>query len=49
MPRRVTLGLAALRVTGLGAVALLAWNPSAARHESGSGTAPLVLLDASLT
>lgn len=49
MPRRVTLGLAALRVTGLGAVALLAWNPSAARHESGSGTAPLVLLDASLS
>ena len=49
MLRRVTLGLAALRVTGLGAVALLAWNPTAARHESGSGTAPLVLLDASLS
>ncbi|HYL54088.1 MAG TPA: hypothetical protein VEU73_00785 [Gemmatimonadales bacterium] len=49
MPRRVTLGLAALRATGLAAVALLAWNPSAARHESASGTAPLVLLDASLS
>ena len=49
MPRRVTLGLAALRATGLGAVAVLVWNPSAARHESGSGTAPLVLLDASLS
>jgi len=49
VPRRVTLGLAALRATGLGAVAVLVWNPSAARHESGSGTAPLVLLDASLS
>jgi len=49
VPRRVTLGLAALRATGLGAVALLVWNPSATRHESGRGTAPLVLLDASLS
>ena len=48
MRRRVTLGLAALRATGLGAVALLAWNPTAARHES-TNNASLVLLDASLS
>lgn len=50
MRRRVTLGLAALRATGLGAVALLVWNPTATHHESeGTGTGPLVLLDASLS
>ncbi|HEV2750945.1 MAG TPA: hypothetical protein VGV12_10530 [Gemmatimonadales bacterium] len=48
MRRHVTLGLTALRATGLSALALLAWNPTAARHES-SGGAPLVLLDASLS
>jgi hypothetical protein len=47
--RRVTVGLAALRATGLGAVALLVWNPTAARRDSGAGDAPLVLLDASLS
>jgi hypothetical protein len=47
--RRVTVGLAALRATGLGAVALLVWNPTAARRQSGAGDAPLVLLDASLS
>jgi hypothetical protein len=45
----VTVGLAALRATGLGAVALLVWNPTAARRHSGAGDAPLVLLDASLS
>ena len=49
MRRRVTLGLAALRATGLGAVVLLTWNPTATRHESEGGRAPLVLLDASLS
>ena len=49
MRRRVTVGLAALRATGLGAVALLVWNPTAARRDSGAGDAPLVLLDASLS
>ena len=49
MRRRVTLGLAALRATGLGAIALLVWNPTALRHESDGGSAPLVLLDASLS
>ncbi|HYL21963.1 MAG TPA: hypothetical protein VEU74_09380 [Gemmatimonadales bacterium] len=49
MRRRVTLGLAALRATGLGAVALLVWNPTAMRHEPDGGSAPLVLLDASLS
>lgn len=48
MRRRVTVGLAALRATGLGAVALLVWNPTAMRHESAGG-ASLVLLDASLS
>jgi len=45
---RVTLGLAALRVTGVGALLLLIWNPAAVRV--GVGDAPrLVLLDASLS
>jgi len=46
--RRVTLGLAALRATGLGAGVLLVWNPTTMRHESEGGV-PLVLLDASLS
>jgi len=46
--RRVTLGLAALRATGVGALVLLIWNPAAVRL--GVGAAPrLVLLDASLS
>lgn len=49
MRRRVTLGLAALRATGLGAVALLVWNPTAMRRERDGGSTPLVLLDASLS
>ena len=50
MRRRVTLGLAALRVVALGALVLLVWNPTAARVEAGGGGAPpLVLLDASLS
>ncbi|PYO76493.1 MAG: hypothetical protein DMD67_08375, partial [Gemmatimonadetes bacterium] len=48
MRRRVTLGLAALRASGLAAIVLLAWNPTTARRESGED-APLVLLDASLS
>ena len=48
MRRRVTLGLAALRASGLAAIVLLAWNPTTARRESGEA-APLVLLDASLS
>ena len=48
MRRRVTLGLAALRATGVGALVLLIWNPAAVRL--GVGAAPrLVLLDASLS
>ena len=48
MHRRVTLGLAALRTTGVGALLLLIWNPAALRL--GVGGAPrLVLLDASLS
>ena len=47
MRRRVTLGLAALRATGLAALVLLVWNPTAARVEAGGQ--PLVLLDASLS
>ena len=48
MRRRVTLGLAALRATGVGALVLLIWNPAAVRL--GGGPAPrLVLLDASLS
>jgi len=46
--RRVTLGLAALRATGLAALVLLLWNPTAARVEA-RGAQPLVLLDASLS
>jgi len=46
--RRVTVGLAALRTTGVGALLLLIWNPAALRL--GVGGAPrLVLLDASLS
>jgi len=46
--RRVTLGLAALRATGVAALVLLIWNPPAGRL--GAGDAPrLVLLDASLS
>src|SRR5207253_2222381 len=46
--RRVTLGLGALRATGVGALVLLIWNPPAGRL--GAGDAPrLVLLDASLS
>jgi len=45
--RRVTLGLAALRAATLGALVLLAWNPTAARVAR--GVPPLVLLDASLS
>ncbi len=48
MRGRVTLGLAALRATGLAALVLLVWNPTAARVEAG-GAQPLVLLDASLS
>ena len=45
---RLTLGLAALRATGVGALVLLIWNPTAVRL--GVGDAPrLVLLDASLS
>ena len=48
MRRRVTLGLAVLRATGVGALVLLLWNPAAVRF--GVGRAPrLVLLDASLS
>ena len=48
MHRRVTLGLATLRATGVGALLLLIWNPAAVRL--GVGDAPrLVLLDASLS
>ncbi len=47
MRRRVTLGLAALRAATLGALVLLAWNPTAARVAR--GVPPLVLLDASLS
>ena len=47
MRRRVTLGLAALRAATLGALVLLAWNPTAARVAR--GVSPLVLLDASLS
>ncbi|OLB09359.1 MAG: hypothetical protein AUH22_00465 [Gemmatimonadetes bacterium 13_2_20CM_1_70_33] len=48
MHRRVTVGLAALRTTGVGALLLLIWNPAALRL--GVGGAPrLVLLDGSLS
>src|SRR2546423_11933341 len=48
MRRRVTLGLAALRATGLGALALLSWSPGGVRGGAGAGPR-LVLLDASLS
>ncbi|HYK82932.1 MAG TPA: hypothetical protein VEU55_07285 [Gemmatimonadales bacterium] len=47
MLRPVTLGLALLRTTALGALALLWWNPAVIRREPEG--APLVLLDASLS
>lgn len=43
----MTLGLAALRAAGLGALALLVWNPTIPRPVGDQ--APLVLLDASLS
>jgi hypothetical protein len=46
--RRVTLGLAALRATGVGALGLLLWNHTTARPDARSG-ARLVLLDGSLS
>jgi hypothetical protein len=46
--RGVTLGLALLRAAGLGALALLVWNPTIPRAAAG-GQSPLVLLDASLS
>src|SRR2546426_187014 len=48
MHRRVTLGLAALRAAGIGALALLLWNHSTARPDA-SGGSRLVLLDGSLS
>ncbi len=48
MRRGVSLGLALLRATALGALVLLLWNPAVSRVESGVAT-PLVLLDASLS
>jgi hypothetical protein len=44
----VTLGLALLRAAGLGALALLVWNPTIPRAAAGDQS-PLVLLDASLS
>jgi hypothetical protein len=46
--RRLTLGLALLRATGIAALMLLLWNPVASRAVSGRDQ-PLVLLDASLS
>src|SRR5207245_11558004 len=46
--RRLTVGLALLRVTGMAAVVLLLWNPVTARLDPGDAP-PLVLLDASLS
>ena len=48
MRRRLTVGLALLRVTGMAAVVLLLWNPVTARLDPGDAP-PLVLLDASLS
>jgi hypothetical protein len=45
---RLTVGLALLRATGIGAVLLLLVNPTQSRPEPASGP-PLVLLDASLS
>ena len=46
--RRLTLGLALLRATGIAALILLLWNPVTSRAVSGRDQ-PLVLLDASLS
>jgi len=46
--RRLTLGLALLRATGVAALILLLWNPVTSRAVSGRDQ-PLVLLDASLS
>ena len=46
--RRLTLGLALLRATGIAALMLLLWNPVTSRAVSGRDQ-PLVLLDASLS
>ena len=46
--RRLTLGLALLRTTGIAALMLLLWNPVTSRAVSGRDQ-PLVLLDASLS
>jgi hypothetical protein len=46
--RRLTPGLALLRVTGFAALLLLFWNPITSRRVAG-GMPPLVLLDASLS
>jgi len=43
-----TWGPAALRITGLASLVLLLWNPAIA-HRAPAGTAPVVLLDASLS
>jgi len=48
MHRRLTWGLASLRVTGCVALLLLLWNPISSRLLPGTA-APLVLLDASLS
>ncbi|OLC70864.1 MAG: hypothetical protein AUH78_19925 [Gemmatimonadetes bacterium 13_1_40CM_4_69_8] len=48
MRRRLTVGLALLRVTGMAALVLLLWNPVTARLDPGDAP-PLVLLDASLS
>ncbi len=45
---RVTIGLVALRATGIGALALLLWNPPWVAGRRAGGP-PLVLLDASLS
>lgn len=48
MHRRVTVGLGLLRTAGLGALAVLLWNPATSRPAPPSAV-PLVLLDASLS
>jgi hypothetical protein len=48
MHGRLTVGLALLRATGLGALLLLVWNPTSTRRLPASEP-PLVLLDASLS
>ena len=47
MHRRVTLGLAALRTTGVGALLLLIWNPAARRL--GVGGAPRLVVRTNAT